>query len=151
MVKKVGIEREWGEMKSTITLTSDQLTQLKNNEQVGLCVPLGEQPPDGYVQSLIPTIMTGAWLASFHLDNAIEQKPITIPLQFPGGQVLGVRESWRIIGSSHRSDGSFWIIEYKDGSQLECLKDTFPIVTKTCYRVSGTLPEPCLLMLSELM
>lgn len=78
-----------------IILTSDQLTRLKNNEQVGLCVPLVEQPPDdpyadGYVCTICKSVGSGV-----HFNTSVGCSDI--PLQYPINKVLGVREEWAYI------------------------------------------------------
>ncbi|KKL88783.1 hypothetical protein LCGC14_1921230 [marine sediment metagenome] len=83
-------------MKNLITLPSEQLKLIQCGEKVMLCVPLGEQPPEGY--RFYYSINDHTF---FRLENP--KSEICINHTYPIGTVIGIRETW----SRNETTGEF--------------------------------------------
>ncbi|KKL88786.1 hypothetical protein LCGC14_1921260, partial [marine sediment metagenome] len=99
------------------------------------CVPLGEQPPEGF-----EFVGIACSEACFMDGKAIVMAfTCEIPLQYQIGQVIGVRETW---GYAYNKDCTYWLYVYKidyENGKDEKDEKAYPIFTK--WYSPATIPS----------
>ena len=75
-------------MKTTINLTPEEALRCESGDTFTFARPLIKQPPDCYNK---PVILDNKYVEFIHTRTT---DPLNIPLQYPVGAKLGMRETW---------------------------------------------------------